>query len=80
MLKGGYLADTGVWTLMLTHARKVTRGYDPSKDILWLRGEIVSWIRGNLMEKWFVRLAPHITVFILTSCKGFYQEAAHCDK
>lgn len=33
---------------------KVTRGYDPSQDIVWLRQEIVQWIRGNLMEKWFV--------------------------
>lgn len=31
---------------------KVTRGYDPSQDIVWLRSEIVSWILGNLMEKW----------------------------
>ncbi len=31
---------------------KETRGYDPSKDIIWLRGEIVRWIQGNLMEKW----------------------------
>lgn len=33
---------------------KVTRGYDPSQDIIWLRQEIVQWIQGNLMEKWFV--------------------------
>jgi len=31
---------------------KNTRGYDPSQDIVWLRGEIVQWIQGNLMEKW----------------------------
>lgn len=31
---------------------KVTRGYDPSQDIVWLRSEIVNWILGNLMEKW----------------------------
>ncbi|CUS14120.1 unnamed protein product [Tuber aestivum] len=31
---------------------KNTRGYDPSQDIIWLRGEIVQWIQGNLMEKW----------------------------
>ncbi|KAF8545515.1 GTP-binding protein [Trichophaea hybrida] len=31
---------------------KATRGYDPSHDIVWLRGEIVRWIQGNLMEKW----------------------------
>lgn len=33
-------------------AGKATRGYDPSQDIVWLRSEIVQWIRGNLMEKW----------------------------
>ncbi|CAG8191798.1 unnamed protein product [Penicillium salamii] len=31
---------------------KATRGYDPSVDIEWLRGEIVRWVLGNLMEKW----------------------------
>jgi len=31
---------------------KETRGYDPSQDIVWLRGEIVRWVLGNLMEKW----------------------------
>ncbi|KAG8526783.1 uncharacterized protein KY384_008212 [Bacidia gigantensis] len=31
---------------------KATRGYDPSQDIVWLRGEVVRWIEGNLMEKW----------------------------
>lgn len=31
---------------------KETRGYDPSVDIAWLRSEIVSWIEGNLMERW----------------------------
>jgi ribosome-binding ATPase YchF (GTP1/OBG family) len=36
---------------------KATRGYDPSKDIVWLRGEIVRWIQGNLMEKWLVLLS-----------------------
>jgi ribosome-binding ATPase YchF (GTP1/OBG family) len=37
-------------------AGKATRGYDPSVDIVWLRSEIVQWIEGNLMEKWFVKL------------------------
>lgn len=32
---------------------KNTRGYDPSQDIVWLRGEIVQWILGNLKEKWW---------------------------
>ncbi|WPH02319.1 Putative GTP-binding protein [Acrodontium crateriforme] len=31
---------------------KSTRGYDPSNDIVWLRSEIVSWVLGNLMQKW----------------------------
>lgn len=34
---------------------KATRGYDPSKDIEWLRFEIVRWIQGNLMEKWYAQ-------------------------
>lgn len=40
---------------------KETRGYDPSQDIVWLRSEIVRWVQGNLMEKWYVysgRLFP----------------------
>jgi ribosome-binding ATPase YchF (GTP1/OBG family) len=32
---------------------KETRGYDPSQDIVWLRSEIVRWVQGNLMEKWY---------------------------
>lgn len=32
---------------------KVTRGYDPSQDIVWLKSEIVRWIEGNLMDKWY---------------------------
>ncbi|KAK6440552.1 hypothetical protein LTR95_003219 [Oleoguttula sp. CCFEE 5521] len=31
---------------------KATRGYDPSVDIAWLKSEIVSWVLGNLMQKW----------------------------
>ena len=31
---------------------KATRGYDPTNDIVWLRGEIVRWIQGNLMARW----------------------------
>ena len=31
---------------------KATRGYDPSRDIEWLREEIVRWVLGNLMQKW----------------------------
>ncbi|OXV10609.1 hypothetical protein Egran_01630 [Elaphomyces granulatus] len=33
---------------------KVTRGYDPSQDIAWLRSEIVRWVQGNLMGKWSI--------------------------
>lgn len=35
-------------------AGKETRGYDPSKDIEWLQSEIVRWVLGNLMQKWYV--------------------------
>lgn len=41
---------------------KVTRGYDPSVDIAWLRSEIVAWIRGNLMQKWGSIRRRHIAV------------------
>ncbi|KAI5296138.1 hypothetical protein KEM52_005511 [Ascosphaera acerosa] len=34
---------------------KATRGYDPSVDIAWLKSEIVHWIYGNLMQKWYDR-------------------------
>jgi ribosome-binding ATPase YchF (GTP1/OBG family) len=36
----------------LTSTGKETRGYDPSEDVKWLRGEISRWVLGNLMEKW----------------------------
>jgi ribosome-binding ATPase YchF (GTP1/OBG family) len=41
---------------------KATRGYDPSYDIVWLRSEIVQWIRGNLMQKWGSIKRRHIAV------------------
>lgn len=41
---------------------KATRGYDPSQDIVWLRSEIVQWIRGNLMQKWGSIKRRHIAV------------------
>lgn len=41
---------------------KNTRGYDPSVDIEWLRGEIVRWIQGNLMEKWGSIKRRHVAV------------------
>ena len=41
---------------------KNTRGYDPSVDIEWLRGEIVRWIQGNLMEKWGSIKRRHVAI------------------
>lgn len=41
---------------------KATRGYDPSNDIVWLRGEIVRWIQGNLMEKWGSIKRRHVAI------------------
>jgi ribosome-binding ATPase YchF (GTP1/OBG family) len=41
---------------------KATRGYDPSQDIVWLRGEIVRWICGNLMERWGSIKRRHIAL------------------
>jgi ribosome-binding ATPase YchF (GTP1/OBG family) len=39
---------------LMSKPGKETRGYDPSNDIFWLRSEIVRWIQGNLMDKWWV--------------------------
>lgn len=41
---------------------KATRGYDPSVDIEWLRGEIVRWVAGNLMEKWGGIKRRHVAI------------------
>ena len=41
---------------------KVTRGYDPSVDIAWLRGEIDRWIFGNLWERWGSIKRRHVAV------------------
>lgn len=41
---------------------KATRGYDPSVDIEWLRGEIVRWVEGNLMEKWGSIKRRHVAI------------------
>ncbi|KAF1815127.1 P-loop containing nucleoside triphosphate hydrolase protein [Eremomyces bilateralis CBS 781.70] len=41
---------------------KETRGYDPSKDIEWLRSEMVHWVKGNLVEKWGSIKRRHIAV------------------
>ena len=38
---------------------KATRGYDPSQDIEWLYSEIVRWVLGNLMQKWYVLARLH---------------------
>ncbi|KAI9678007.1 MAG: hypothetical protein M1817_005951 [Caeruleum heppii] len=60
---------------------KATRGYDPSQDIVWLRSEIVRWVLGNLMEKWFV--APHLHFHFARPevdpyyLQGFSQAAAY---
>lgn len=41
---------------------KATRGYDPSRDIAWLRDEIVRWVLGNLMLKWGGVKRRHVAV------------------
>lgn len=41
---------------------KETRGYDPSVDIAWLRGEVIAWILGNLMIKWGSIRRRHMAV------------------
>jgi ribosome-binding ATPase YchF (GTP1/OBG family) len=41
---------------------KVTRGYDPSQDIVWLRSEITQWILGNLMARWGSIKRRHVAV------------------
>ncbi|KAI9722159.1 MAG: hypothetical protein M1828_004841 [Chrysothrix sp. TS-e1954] len=41
---------------------KVTRGYDPAQDIVWLRSEIVRWIQGNLMDKWGGIKRRHVAI------------------
>ncbi len=41
---------------------KITRGYDPSYDIEWLRGEIVAWVHGNLKEKWGSIKRRHVAI------------------
>ena len=41
---------------------KATRGYDPSVDIEWLRGEIVRWVQGNLMERWGSIKRRHVAI------------------
>lgn len=60
------------------HTGKATRGYDPSVDIEWLRGEIVRWVLGNLMEKWYVpRSNAKQGLILIFITKGIYQEETH---
>ncbi|KAJ2708832.1 hypothetical protein H4R19_004553 [Coemansia spiralis] len=39
-----------------------TKGYDPIDDIQWLRGEIESWIFGNLDRRWAGVVRRHVAV------------------
>lgn len=39
--------------MLRVYTGKTTRGYDPSQDIAWLKSEVVQWVRGNLMQKWY---------------------------
>ncbi|KAF9155484.1 hypothetical protein BG015_009676 [Linnemannia schmuckeri] len=41
---------------------KETVGYDPIGDIEWLRGEIHSWIFGNLNKRWSQIVRRHVAV------------------
>ena len=59
---------------------KVTRGYDPSQDIVWLRSEIVRWIEGNLLEKWHVYLAIGSGLQGSDLCQGLDQAPSCCHK
>ncbi|OAA59118.1 GTP-binding protein [Niveomyces insectorum RCEF 264] len=45
---------------------KTTRGYDPSVDIAWLRGEIVQWIKGNLADRWPAIRRRHVAAKMTT--------------
>ena len=59
---------------------KATRGYDPSQDILWLRSEIVRWIEGNLLEKWYALCEKLSTSPRPDFCKGLDQASTCCYK
>ncbi|OMJ15496.1 putative GTP-binding protein [Smittium culicis] len=39
---------------------KVTKGYDPTNDIEWLRSEIHAWIFNNMNKKWDSTVRRHI--------------------
>ncbi|KAI0024233.1 P-loop containing nucleoside triphosphate hydrolase protein [Xylariomycetidae sp. FL0641] len=39
-----------------------TRGYDPSRDVAWLRAEVVAWIKGNLWARWGSIRRRHMAV------------------
>lgn len=47
---------------------KETVGYDPIGDIEWLRGEIHSWIFGNLNKRWSQIVRRHVAVSKSTHC------------
>ena len=47
---------------------KETVGYDPIGDIEWLRGEIHSWIFGNLNKRWNQIVRRHVAVSKSTRC------------
>ncbi|KAF4155993.1 hypothetical protein CNMCM6936_000395 [Aspergillus lentulus] len=65
---------------------KATRGYDPSVDIEWLRSEIVRWVLGNLMQKWYDTIKSDPGPFwyfchdAYGHTQGLYQEKTCCDK
>lgn len=56
---------------------KATRGYDPSQDIVWLRSEIVRWIEGNLLEKWYSE-ESRIAIAALMISKGLNKTTSCC--
>ena len=58
---------------------KATRGYDPSQDIVWLRSEIVRWIEGNLLEKWYNYKNPASAQISLIFLQGFYKTPSRCN-
>ena len=56
---------------------KITRGYDPSQDIIWLRSEIVRWIEGNLVEKWYVGRPAGCASLGLIWLQGIHQTSSY---
>lgn len=71
--------------ILISRVGKATRGYDPSQDIVWLRSEIVRWIQGNLMTKWYLYSSTTYNVLVphphtLTYHQGFHKTAPHSRK